>query len=39
MYEFLVGGLPFDDTPVLKYKRIVRFEMRILDFPLTKLRI
>lgn len=39
MYRFLVGGLPFDDTPVLIYRRIVRFEMRKPDFPLPKLRI
>lgn len=24
MYEFLVGEAPFEDTPVLTYKRIVR---------------
>ncbi|KFZ03453.1 hypothetical protein V502_10934 [Pseudogymnoascus sp. VKM F-4520 (FW-2644)] len=32
MYEFLVGEAPFEDTPVLTYKRIVRCEMSVPDF-------
>ncbi|KFY58693.1 hypothetical protein V496_06006 [Pseudogymnoascus sp. VKM F-4515 (FW-2607)] len=32
MYELLVGEAPFEDTPVLTYKRIVRCEMTVPSF-------
>lgn len=32
MYELLVGEAPFEDTPVLTYKKIVRCEMNIPEF-------
>ncbi|KFY73660.1 hypothetical protein V499_06268 [Pseudogymnoascus sp. VKM F-103] len=32
MYELLVGEAPFEDTPLLTYKRIVRCEMTVPSF-------
>ncbi|KAH8682845.1 kinase-like domain-containing protein [Tricladium varicosporioides] len=32
IYELLVGEAPFEDTPVLTYKKIVRCELNIPDF-------
>lgn len=32
MYEFLVGQAPFEDTPVMTQRRIVRAEMTIPSF-------
>ncbi|KFY37349.1 hypothetical protein V494_04785 [Pseudogymnoascus sp. VKM F-4513 (FW-928)] len=32
MYELLVGEAPFEDTPVLTYKRIVRRDMTVPSF-------
>lgn len=32
MYELLVGEAPFEDTPVLTYRRIVRCEMTVPSF-------
>lgn len=32
MYDFLVGEAPFEDTPVLTYKRIVRCQISVPDF-------
>ncbi|KAK3327235.1 kinase-like domain-containing protein [Cercophora scortea] len=32
MYEFLVGEAPFEDTPIMTHRRIVRGDMRIPSF-------